>query len=70
MLRRKQVEEKIGLGASAIYAKLTYNPKRPNEHDPTFPRPVKIGKNAVAWIESEIEAWIDAQIEKSRREAA
>ncbi len=31
-----------------------------------FPAPVKISDRKVAWIESEIEDWKEAQIEKSR----
>lgn len=30
----------------------------------TFPKPVQIGKRAVAWVESEIEQWIQEQISK------
>jgi len=67
ILRRKQVEARIGLSRSTIYAKLRRNPKRPREYDSTFPKPVSIGAKAVGWIESEIDAWLTAQIEKSRR---
>ena len=35
-------------------------------NDPTFPKPIKIGAKAIGWIESEIEAWLAAQISKSR----
>jgi prophage regulatory protein len=32
-----------------------------------FPRPVKIaGTRSVAWVESEVDAWIKAQIEAAR----
>ena len=27
-----------------------------------FPRPTKLGPRAVAWVESEVDAWIDARI--------
>ena len=47
IIRRKQVEARTGLSRSTIYAKLRRNPKRPNEFDPTFPRPVSIGPKAV-----------------------
>jgi prophage regulatory protein len=39
ILRRKQVEARTGLSRSSIYARLRYNPKRPGDYDPTFPRP-------------------------------
>ena len=67
ILRLKQVQERIGLSRSTIYAKLIYNSKSPNEYDPTFPRPIAIGSKAIGWIESEIDAWLTAQIEKSRK---
>lgn len=67
ILRRKQVEARTGLSRSSIYAKLKHNPKRPSDFDPTFPKPVSVGAKAVGWVEHEIEAWLIAQIEKSRK---
>lgn len=67
ILRRKQVEARTGLSRSSIYARLRHNPKRPGDYDPTFPKPVSIGAKAIGFIESEIEAWITAQIQKSRK---
>lgn len=67
ILRRKQVEARTGLSRSTIYAKLRRDPKRPGDYDPTFPTPVSIGAKAVGWIDAEIEAWIAAQIQKSRQ---
>lgn len=67
ILRRKQVEARTGLSRSTIYAKMRRNPKRPNDYDPTFPKPVSVGAKAVGWIEAEIDAWLIAQIEKSRK---
>lgn len=32
----------------------------------TFPKPYKIGDRAVAWLASDIDAWIDAQTAKVR----
>lgn len=69
ILRRKQLEAKIGLSRSAIYAKLRYNPKRPSDYDPGFPRPISMGAKAVGWLSHEVEAWLTAQIEKSRKAA-
>ncbi len=65
ILRRKQVEARTGLSRSSIYSKIRGT--RPGEHDPTFPKPVYLGAKAVGWVESEISAWIAAQIEKSRK---
>lgn len=66
ILRRKQVEARTGLSRSVIYAKLRSNPSRPGDYDPTFPQPVKIGAKAVGWVESEVNAWLNAQIKNSR----
>ena len=47
-LRRKQIEELTGLARSTIYDRIKAG---------TFPKPVKIGGRAVAWLQSEIDAW-------------
>ena len=67
IIRRKQVEARTGLSRSSIYARLRRNPKRPGDYDPTFPKPIYVGAKAVGWIEAEIEAWLTAQVEKSRK---
>ena len=64
ILRRKQVETLTGLSKSTIHARLKYNPKRPGDYDPTFPKPIPLGARAVGWLESEVNAWLTAQIEK------
>lgn len=68
LLKRQEVERLTGLGRSAIYARL--NPKHP-QHDPSFPKPVALGgrpdaPTCVRWVESEVQAWIAQQIERSR----
>lgn len=70
ILRRKQVEARTGLSRSGIYARLRQNPKRPGDYDPTFPKPISVGAKAVGWIEAEIDAWLTAQVEKSRKAAS
>lgn len=67
IIRRKQVEARTGLSRSTIYAKLRLNPKRPSDFDSTFPKPISVGAKAVGWIEAEIDAWLTAQVEKSRK---
>ena len=47
-LRRRQIEELTGLAKSTIYDRITAG---------TFPKPVKIGDRAVAWRQSDIDAW-------------
>jgi prophage regulatory protein len=66
ILRRKQVEARTGLSRSTIYSKLKHNPKRPRDYDSSFPAPISVGAKAVGWIESELDAWLIAQINKSR----
>jgi len=48
LLRRPEVERQVGLKRSAIYQRMA---------EGTFPRPVRIGRSAVAWRASEIEKW-------------
>jgi prophage regulatory protein len=48
-LRRQAVEEITGLSRSSIYAKVSSG---------EFPRPVRIGRRAVAWPESAIADWL------------
>lgn len=64
LLRRKQVEQAIGLSRSTIYARL--DPKSP-QYDPTFPKPITLGSMSVAWIEAEIQNWIASRIADSRK---
>lgn len=66
LLRRKQVEQAIGLSRSTIYARL--DPKS-SHYDPTFPRPITLGSMSVAWIEAEIQSWIASRIASSRKTA-
>lgn len=70
ILRRKQLEDRTGLSRSTIYARL--NPKSPH-YDPSFPRPIELGQGMqnppVGWVESEVDAWLSAQIEMSRKAA-
>ena len=63
LIRRKQLEQAIGLSRSSIYARLDKNSKH---FDATFPAPVKLGSMSVAWIEAEIQAWIAGRIAASR----
>lgn len=58
ILRRKQVEKRTGLSRSTIYARIARG---------TFPRPIDLGDRAVGWIETEINEWLQACIESSRK---
>jgi prophage regulatory protein len=57
LLRLPQVRERVGLSRSTIYARVANG---------TFPAPIRIGSNAVAWVDRDVDDWIAAQIEASR----
>ena len=63
LIRRKQVEQAIGLSRSSIYARLN---EKSHHYDPTFPKPIRLSDSSVAWIESEIQNWIESRIAASR----
>ncbi len=50
--RRPAVQRRIGLSRSTIYAKMA-------EGD--FPRPIKLGKRAVGWLDSDIDEWLESR---------
>lgn len=52
-IKRREVEKLVALSRSAIYALIQNN---------QFPRPVVIGRMAVAWRETEVRAWMDARV--------
>ncbi len=58
ILRINHVKARTGLARSTIYERI-------KEGD--FPTQVSLGARAVGWLESDIDAWIARQIERSRR---
>lgn len=52
-LRRQAVEAKVGMSCSTIYKLIAKG---------AFPRPVRLGDKAVAWLESEVDAWIASRV--------
>lgn len=48
-IRRKEVESMTGLSRSAIYEHMSKG---------TFPKNIKIGHRAVAWLEADINRWM------------
>ena len=50
LLRRPEVQTLTGLARATIYRDMAMG---------CFPRPVKIGKRAVAWPKSAIDDWIE-----------
>jgi prophage regulatory protein len=68
VLKLNDLCKTIGLGKSAIYDRLDVKSPR---HDPTFPRPIKIGvgKNPpIRFISHEVDEWLNSQVRKSRGE--
>lgn len=61
ILRLPAVKNRIGLSRSTIYLRVAQG---------TFPKPVSLGGRAVGWVESEIQNWLEQQIETSRKSAA
>ncbi|EGT0668112.1 AlpA family transcriptional regulator [Citrobacter werkmanii] len=53
LLRLNQVLDKTGLKRSQIYTYMRTG---------DFPKSVKIGPSSVAWLESEIEEWINQKL--------
>lgn len=62
-IRLRTLMKKTGLSRASIYLRLKKDSKY---FDPDFPRQIKIGGGAVAWIEYEVDDWMELQIEKSR----
>lgn len=62
ILRLNTIVIKTGIARSTIYDWL--NPKSPR-YDPSFPKPRKLGKQSVGWLESEIDRWINERAQAS-----
>lgn len=61
LIRLPEVLERTGYGKAWIYRLI---------NDGKFPAPVKIGSRAIAFVESEIDSWIQSVIETSRNNVA
>lgn len=53
VLRLDAVEKMVGLKHSTIYAKVA---------EGSFPKPIKLSAKAVGWLESDIQAWLEALV--------
>jgi len=56
-IRLPEVKLRTGLSRSTIYAGISKG---------IFPKSVSLGERSIGWLESEINAWIEARIQKSR----
>ncbi len=59
LLRLPQVMDRTGLRTTRLYELMG---------DGSFPKPIRLGERAVAWLESEVDAWIASQAQKPRVE--
>ena len=57
ILRRRVVEARTGLSRSTIYLRMAQG---------TFPKSIPLGPRAIGWLESEVEAWLQAQVASVR----
>lgn len=65
ILRRRDLEALLRLSRTTIYDRI--NPKSPR-YDAAFPKPIRLGGGvAVGWLAHEVEAWVQAQIDASRK---
>ena len=55
LIKLKEVIEKTSLGRSTIYEFMTKG---------TFPKQVSLGAKSVAWLESEVDDWIEEKVRK------
>ncbi len=56
-LRLSVVKNLTGLSRSTIYMRMS---------EKRFPIPINLGGRAIAWIESDINAWMEQQIKTSK----
>lgn len=59
LLRLPAVRSRVGLPTSTIYRRIANG---------TFPKPVKIGAQSVAWVEAEILDWLERCFLTSRQQ--
>jgi prophage regulatory protein len=53
LIKMTEVVHSTSLARSTIYKYIAAN---------TFPKPVPLGGRAVAWVQAEVDAWIDSKI--------
>lgn len=56
--RQPETSRVTGLPRSTLYSML--NEKSPN-FDPTFPRPIRLGKRSVGWLLVELQQWLETR---------
>ncbi|OAT21119.1 AlpA family transcriptional regulator [Buttiauxella noackiae ATCC 51607] len=61
LMKMPEVMHRTGNGKSWIYRLISQG---------RFPKPIKIGSRSIAFIESEVDEWINQRIAESRGEVA
>ena len=61
LIRMPETMRRTGYGKAWLYRLINQN---------KFPKPVKIGSRAIAFVESEVDDWINQRIEESRKEVS
>jgi prophage regulatory protein len=59
LIRLKEVIAMTGLSRASVYKFVSEN---------KFPAQISLGYRCVAWVESEVQQWIDQRVQESRRE--
>lgn len=57
LIRKRAVLERTALSNTSLYRLIAKG---------EFPKPIKIGPRAVAWVEDDIQKWIESRIVASR----
>lgn len=58
IIKLPRVKAVTALSRSTIYLKMSRN---------EFPKPISLGIRSVGWLESEVDAWVQLQIDLSRQ---
>lgn len=61
LIRLPEVKARVGLSRSSIYQRIA---------EGTFPAPVRLGEKSVAWLEADIDKWIQIRLVNAGREVA
>lgn len=61
LLRRAEVQQVTGLSRTSLYRLIAAN---------DFPAQVRLSTNTVAWLRSEVDAWIASRVAASRQPAS
>jgi len=61
LIRMSETMRRTGYGKAWLYKLISQD---------RFPKPIKIGARSIAFVESEVDDWINLRIEESRKEVA